>query len=111
MTAAVLFQIFNLALGAIPVAADTIMKIRQIFATDPTIPAEFKSLIAGTIQTNLDGQAAIDAWQAAHPLDGSGLGSPTVNKTFTPRVLSNVDQILLGSLGSPYDNSIPVSSK
>lgn len=67
MTTTLILQIINAALQLLPVAAETIAKIKADLAADPTVQAEFDAILAGTIAADDQTLALIEDWKAAQP--------------------------------------------
>jgi hypothetical protein len=63
-TTTLILQIINAALQLLPVAAETITKIKADVAADPTVAAEFEAILAGTIAADDEAMALIEEWRS-----------------------------------------------
>ena len=61
---ALILQIINAALQLLPVAAETIEKIKADLTADPTVAAEFEAILAGTIAVDAETMALIEDWRS-----------------------------------------------
>ncbi len=66
-TTTLVLQIINAALLLLPVAAETVAKIKATLAADPTVAAEFEAILAGTIAADDQTLALIEDWRSANP--------------------------------------------